>query len=177
MSDSRSEFKWPVAVEQKIAAPARRVWDAISAPGHLELCHPFCATNTVRVWPGPNAEDEIRYLSGWIYERHFRQWVEGVGYDLEIGRSGGRTSSVSWRIAPVDEQNCTLTITVYPHVLQTLPVWIRWLPHLLRLRPMLESYLESVVKGVEWYVTRGEPVPKNQFGRHPWFSARQSTEE
>ena len=22
----------------------------------------------------------------------------------------------------------------------------------------------------EWYATRGEPVPRNQFGTHPWFS-------
>jgi hypothetical protein len=32
------------------------------------------------------------------------------------------------------------------------------------------SYLLSVVGGFEWFVTRGEPVPRNQFGRHPWFS-------
>jgi hypothetical protein len=37
---------------------------------------------------------------------------------------------------------------------------------------MLKKYLESVVRGFEWYVMRGEPVPRNQFGRHPWFSAQ-----
>jgi hypothetical protein len=29
----------------------------------------------------------------------------------------------------------------------------------------------SVGKGFEWYVTRGAPVPRDQFGKHPWFSA------
>ena len=170
-----SGFKWPVAVEKTIAAPAQEVWDAISMSGNLELCHPFCARNPVQIWPGANSQDEVHYLSGWVYERRFRQWIEGVGYDLEIGRRGGATSFVAWRISPVDSQHCTLSITVYPHVLQKVPVAIRWLPHLLRVRPMLTSYLESVVKGFEWYVTRGEPVPRDKFGKHAWFSASEST--
>jgi hypothetical protein len=39
---------------------------------------------------------------------------------------------------------------------------------------MLGKYLQSVVKGFEWYVTRGEPVPRDQFGKHTWFSASES---
>jgi hypothetical protein len=117
----------------------------------------------------------VRYLSGWIYERRFRHWIEGVGYDLEIGRHGGETSTVSWRISPIDDQSCALCITVYPHALQKIPIVIRWFPHVLRLRPMLERYLDSVVRGFEWYVTRGEPVPRNKFGTHPWFSSSEST--
>jgi len=35
---------------------------------------------------------------------------------------------------------------------------------------MLAKYLQSVVMGFEWYVIRGEVVPRNQFGPHPWFS-------
>jgi hypothetical protein len=35
---------------------------------------------------------------------------------------------------------------------------------------MLKSYLSSVGRGFEWYVTRQEPVPNNQFGSHRWFS-------
>ena len=140
-------------------------------PGNLELCHPFCDSNPVAKWPGPESRDEVHYLSGWIFERRFRSWIEGVGYDLDIGRSGGRTSFVSWRIGPIDDQHCTLTISVQPHAVEHLPTMIRWLPSLLWVRPRLKSYLSSVVKGFDWYVTRGEPVPRNQFGRHPWFSA------
>ena len=167
-------FKWPVGVEQAIAAPANAVWNAIAMPGNLELCHPFCASNPVHAWPGTNSSDEIRYLSGWVYERQFLRWIEGSGYDLEIGRRGGAKSFVSWRINPIDDRSCTLKITVYPNVLQHVPVVIRWIPHWLRLRPMLKKYLRSVVKGFEWYVTRGEPVPRDEFGKHPWFSGDES---
>jgi hypothetical protein len=175
VQERKSGFKWPVAVEQTIAAPAQDVWDAISMPGNLELCHPFCVRNPVHVWPGPESRDEVHYLSGWVYERRFCRWIEGVGYDLEIGRPGGGKSSVTWRISPVDDQSCNLKITVYPHALQNFPMVIRWLPHMLRLRPMLKTYLESVLKGFEWYVIRGEPVPRDNFGKHPWFSAPDST--
>lgn len=140
-------------------------------PGNLELCHPFCASNPVQEWPGPNSVDEVHYLSGWVYVRQFCNWIDGVGYDLNIGRKGGNQSFVYWRINEIDENNCTLRITVHPHALQKLPAAIRWLPHFTKLRPALQSYLDSVVKGFEWYVTRGAAVPRNQFGRHPWFSA------
>lgn len=167
---SRNGFRWPVTATRRIAAPAERVWEVISTPGNLEPCHPFCARNPVHEWPGPDSHDEIHYSSGWVFERRFRRWLEGVGYDLEVGRPGGRTSWVTWRIRPVDKRSCTLEITVHPFALQGLPVAVRWLPHVLYLRPMLRRYLQSVVGGFEWFVTRGEPVPRDGFGRHPWFS-------
>ena len=164
--------RWSVASERAIAAPAQDVWKVISSPGNLELCHPFCESNPVEVWPGEDSRDEVHYLSGRVFERRFRRWYEGTGYDLEIGRHGGGTSFVSWRIFPVDQHSCVLRITVYPEVLRNWPAALRWVPYLLRIRPMLKRYLESVVKGFEWHVVRGEPVPRDQFGRHPWFSAQ-----
>jgi hypothetical protein len=165
-------FRWPVSAERVIGAPAQEVWDAIARPGNLELCHPFCASNPVYAWPGPGSHDEVHYLSGWTFERHFHEWIDGVGYDLEIGRSKGGKSLVSWRIEAISEQSCSLRITVCPHALQHLPVVVRWIPHALWMRPMLRKYLDSVVRGVEWFVTRSEAVPRNAFGTHPWFSAR-----
>ena len=173
--DPKPGFRWPVAVAATIPAPAERVWEAISLPGNLELCHPFCLKNPVHSWPGDTSRDEVHYLSGWVFERRFCRWIDGIGYDLEIGRHGGRTSFVSWRIFPGTRGESTLRIAVYPYVLQRLPVAIRWLPHRLRVRPMLTKYLLSVVGGFEWYVTRGEAVPRNHFGPHPWFSARASS--
>ena len=169
--DPKPGYKWSIVVAQSITAPAEKVWNVISMPGNLEPCHPFCAKNLVEVWSGEGSRDEVRYLSGWIFEWQFYQWIDGVGYDLEIGRPGGSKSFVSWRIVPSDNHNCTLKITVYPHILQNIPSAIRWLPHILYIGPMLRSYLSSVTRGFEWYVSRGEPVPRNQFGEHPWFSA------
>lgn len=170
--DQIARFKWPVSVERIIDAPAETVWGAISQPGNLELCHPFCASNPVREWPGPDSIDEVHYLSGWVFERRFHNWIDGVGYDLEIGRRGGGQSSVSWRISSIDDRNCRLRITVCPHALQKMPLAIRWLPHFVWLRPKMRMYLDSVIRGIEWYVTRGEAVPRNAFGEHRWFSAR-----
>jgi hypothetical protein len=163
-------FRWPIGVSGSINAPAGDVWAAISMPGNLEPCHPFCEKNPVTTWPGVGSRDEVHYLNGLVYERRFSRWIEGIGYDLDIGRIGGRSSFVSWRITTIDDDNCTLGIVVCPHVLQGVPVSIRWIPHLLRLRPLLKAYLSSVVQGYEWYVMRGEPVPRNRFGSHPWYS-------
>jgi hypothetical protein len=173
--NSQTGFKWPVSVERLIETPAREVWEAISLPGYLENCHPFCASNPVHAWPGPDSRDQIHYLSGWFFERHFHEWIEGVGYDLEIGRKDGGKSSVRWRITPVDDRSCRLRITGCPHALQSIPSIIRWVPHWLWLGPQLRKYLDSVVRGVEWYATRGQPVPRDAFGTHPWFSAPNSS--
>lgn len=170
LDDPRPGFKWPVAAARRIATPADKLWKVISTPGNLGPCHPFCAENPVHEWPGRDSRDEVHYLSGWVFERRFCRWLEGVGYDLEIGRPGGRTSFVSWRILPADAQSCRLRIAIYPFALQRLPVAVRWLPHLFYLRPALRSYLASVLKGFEFFITRGEAVPRDHFGCNPWFS-------
>jgi hypothetical protein len=169
---SKPGYKWPVAVSRPIESPAENVWQVISMAGNLEPCHPFCAKNPVEKWPGEGSKDRIHYLSGWIYERVFVQWIEGVGYDLEIGRAGGGKSFVSWRIKPIDKRSASLNITVYPHLMQNITTAVRWLPHLFYIKPLLIRYLSSVTRGFEWYIDRGEPVPRNHFGAHPWFSAR-----
>ena len=170
----RRHFRWPVSVVQRIAAPAGKVWDTISMPGNLEPCHPFCAKNPVEIWPGSKSRDQVHYLNGLVYQRQFRRWIAGIGYDLNFGRSGERTSFVSWRIQPIDSSQTDLRISVYPHVILNLPAAIRWIPYVVHIRPLLRKYLSSVTKGFEWYVTRNEPVPRNHFGPHQWFSERGS---
>lgn len=172
MQDVDRNFRWPVSASQRITAPREEVWRVISAPGNLESCHPFCKRNPVLAWEREDSRDEVHYLSGWVYERRFREWYEGYGYDLDIYRGDQHMAAVSWRLVELDDQSCTLQITVYPMLLQNWPVLVRWFAHWLRMKPYLRSYLRSVVMGFDWYITRGERVPRNHFGKHPWFSAR-----
>ena len=87
-----------LSVTRPISAKQNEVWDVISTPGYLELIHPFCESNVVVEWPGEASIDQIRYRSGWVYVRHFTSWIDGVGYDLEIGAVNEPTSRVSWRL-------------------------------------------------------------------------------
>ncbi len=166
----KPRFRWPITAGRTIAAPAPMIWEVISSPGTLPLYHPFCEKNPVFQWPGPGSHDEVHYFNGRVLERHFTAWHDDVGYDLEIGRAAGRTSAVAWRVVPVREGKGSVTITVCAHSLQHLPTVVRWLPHLARLRPGLRSYLKSVLKGLDWFITHEEPVRRNQFGAHRWFS-------
>ena len=168
-ADKTDKFKWPVSVSQKIEASPKDIWAAIAKPENLKGFHPFCEKNTVLKWPGTNAVDVIHYYSGWVLQRKFTNWIGGGGYDLLIGREGGRQSYVSWRIIE-EKGKGALRITLYPHALQKVPVAIRWIPHLTTIQPAMHSYLESVLKGFKWFMTTGKPVIKNQFGSHKWFS-------
>ena len=167
------KFKWPVSVSQKIQASPQKIWSVITKPGNLEDCHPFCERNTVFEWPGVGSKDVIYYYSGWILHREIVNWIDGMGYDLVIGRENGRKSYVSWRITG-EQEEAQLRITIYPHALQHIPVAIRWIPHAAIVYPALHSYLRSVVKGFEWFITTETPVSKNQFGSHRWFSNNES---
>ena len=160
----------PVNATQPIPVAIEEVWGEISMPGNLEPCHPFCARNPVSVWPGAESRDDVHYLNGRVLERRFRSWNEGAGYELEIGETGGKRSFVSWELEPLGQVGCTLSITVYPHLVESVPAVLRGLVHRAYVRPMLSKYLSSVVRGFEWYVIRGESVPRNQFGSHRWFS-------
>jgi hypothetical protein len=169
-TENIERFKWPVSVSRKIEASAQRVWETITRPGNLNDCHPFCEKNPVYQWPGVGSKDAIYYYSGWVLHREIINWIDDVGYDLKIGREGGRKSCVSWRITEEKDDLSTLRITIYPFILQTLPIVFRWIPHIFYIQPTLNNYLESVVKGFEWFITTGIPVEKNQFGSHKWFS-------
>ena len=36
--------------------------------------------------------------------------------------------------------------------------------------PFLKSYLNSVVNGLQYYISTGIKIKNNQFGKHAWFS-------
>ena len=161
----------PITVTQRIAAPPQDVWGLISAPGHLAQCHPFCAANPVHVWDGVGSHDTIEYYNGRVVDRRFMAWLEGEGYDLDVSDSAGPLASVSWRLAP-DGAGTSLSISLTPLMLSAMLRGIRGLTSLGVMRPMMLRYLRSVLRGIEYRVTTGQPVMRNQFGAHRWFSAR-----
>jgi hypothetical protein len=167
---ARDQFRWPVARSIDITAPAADVWRAISEPGNLVASHPLCKYNPVEVWDRENSLDAVHYLNGVVYARRFRDWHEGRGYDLEIFHGERRLAWVSWRIEALGDERASLKIAVYPLGLQHLKPIVRWAPHLVLLRPKMRAYLDSVLRGFEWSIIRGDAVPRNQFGAHRWFS-------
>ena len=144
------------------------VWQVISSKNTLELFHPFCSRNKVISW-GDVKVDELVYLNGLTFIREISEWFEGIGYNLWIGTKRGPRSYVEWRIKE-HTLGSELTITVYPHLLRKWPRLISFLPYYLYINPKLTSYLNSVVGGFKWYLDKGTAVPRNHFGKHPWFS-------
>jgi len=121
---NRKYFK-PVSSSIKITTSSRAIWEVISQPGILELCHPFCESNPVEKWPGRKSIDYVHYYSGLKYQRIFTNWIEGEGYDLLIGSVNGKKSKVIWRIKKTDESNSELIITIYPHDIKKYPNFVK----------------------------------------------------
>ena len=146
------------------------LWKIISEPGNLNNSHPFCKSNEAIQWSKEEHSDRLVYLNELNFIRNFLTWDEGLGYTLLIGEAGGPQSYVVWEIDSAPEGKSKLTITVYPHILAGLPIIIAYLPHTMWVRPRLQKYLRSVLSGYEYYLQNGKAVPRNHFGRHPWFS-------
>ena len=164
------DLNWPVKVSTTVNSSAREVWKLISAPGNLEKFHPYCARNPVNQWQEHNSKDEVHYYSGLIYEREFCEWIEGIGYDLVIGKRNGEKSMVSWRLKEIRESECKISIEVKSAFLLRYPKVLRFFIHVCWLRPKLRQYLCAVTMGIKWRSENGRDVAKNQFGVHPWFS-------
>ena len=131
--------------------------------------HPFCKENSIIKWNHDHHEDKILYLNEKTYIRKFVSWRALKGYDLWIGDNNKDQSFVEWRLEKVGSRS-KLTITVYPFLLSAWPRIFSFLPYFLYINIKLKSYLFSVLSGIDWYIKENIPVPKNQFGKHSWFS-------
>ena len=145
------------------------LWETISSPGYLNNVHPFCEDNSVIIWEKDHHEDQLVYLNGLNYQRKFTDWNINNGYDLWIGNDDQNQSFVEWRIEEEDS-GTRLSINIYPYLLSTWPKSLAFLPYFLYINIKLKSYLYSVLSGIEWFIDKNTPVPKNKFGKHSWFS-------
>ena len=145
------------------------LWIVVSSPNYLNNVHPFCKENSIIKWNNDHHEDKILYLNEKTYIRKFVSWRALKGYDLWIGDNNKDQSFVEWRLEKAGNRS-KLTITVYPFLLSNWPRILSFLPYFLYINIKLKSYLFSVLSGIDWYIKENTPVPKNQFGKHSWFS-------
>ena len=145
------------------------LWEVVSSPNYLNNVHPYCKENSIIKWKHDHHEDKILYLNEKTYIRKFVSWRPLKGYDLWIGDNNKDQSYVEWRLEKVGSRS-KLTITVYPFLLSAWPRIFSFLPYFLYINIKLKSYLFSVLSGIDWYIKENTPVPKNQFGKHSWFS-------
>ena len=158
-----------VRVGRIIQAPAAAIWKVISTPGQLNKYHPYCQENKVYKWPGVGSRDGVLYYSGLYWERDFMCWREGVGYDLQIGPPPRKTALISWNIRPLGEAQSDFSLTVTPilesHLLETTKkIYVQ------NFATSVEVYLDSLLRGMEHFVTTGQAVEARQFGTHPTFA-------
>tara|TARA_B100001027_G_scaffold1403_1_gene923 strand:- start:445 stop:936 length:492 start_codon:yes stop_codon:yes gene_type:complete len=161
-------------VESKVALnlPKSRILNLIREPGSLNKYHPFCKRNDAIKWPGTNSIDELEYLNGSTFERNFFNWHEN-GYDLIIERKNkSKMAQVNWIIEGNDEIS-SLRVRINPVIGHFTPFknkFMQILSWYLFVKPMLQSYINKVIKGFEFFANTDMEVKPNQFGKHSWFS-------
>ena len=160
---------WNAQYRKKMGGSKEDVWRVISMQNNLNYVHPFCKKNEIISWDGEKSKDILVYLNGLTFIREFLTWEENSGYSLIIGEKNKQKSYVEWKIDSIDDDTY-LTITVYPYFIKNLPKFITFFPYHLLVIPKLNSYLKSVINGIDYYIKTKKPIPKNYFGKHDWFS-------
>lgn len=148
--------------------PLDDVWVVISSKRALELFHPYCLRNNVISWNDIKV-DELVYLNDLVFVREFTSWNPYRGFELNIGKKNGKKSRVKWKITK-SKSGCLISITVWPYKSSKIPKILYPLINHLIVGPRLKGYLNSVLIGLNFYLTNRIVVKKNQFGTHPWFS-------
>jgi hypothetical protein len=171
MSSTLEDQDYAISYSRRIAAPHEKVWEVIAGSGALATCHPFVRSQSPLKGRGVGATDTITYNSGLTLSRKFVHWYEGLGFDLDLIWESGDAAYVAWRTSPDGEAGSLLTVVLTPpHVRDAMCEEARAFIHGLRLKPMVELYLASMLKGIQHFLETGEQVRRNQFGAHPWFS-------
>lgn len=155
--------------EIKLNTEIKKVWKLFSKPSHLELFHPFCKSNKIICWNEQNKIDELTYLSGLVYERTIYNWEINKGFKLYIGKKKGKKSKVEWKLKSINKM-VMLTIKVNPYISDKFSLTIYNLLLRFYIIPSLNKYLDSVTKGIKFYLENAKMIEHNQFGSHKWFS-------
>tara|TARA_B100000963_G_scaffold116333_1_gene101343 strand:- start:2308 stop:2793 length:486 start_codon:yes stop_codon:yes gene_type:complete len=159
-------------VESKVSLriPKSQILNLITKPGNLEKFHPFCKNNIAIKWPGNGSIDKLEYLNGLILVREFYNWSDD-GYTLKIGAKKNM-AVVNW-IVEGNNTNSSLLIRINPNIenfISFKSILIKRMLWFLYLKPMLQIYINHVIKGFKYYMVSENIVLPNQFGKHRWFS-------
>ena len=102
--------------------------------------------------------------------REFYNWTDN-GYDLRIG--GKRNMAIVNWVVEGDESRSSLKVRINPNIKNYIPIeniLIQRLFWFLYIKPMLQSYINHVIKGFDHYMKTEINILQNQFGTHRWFS-------
>ena len=163
------KFFWNISHEVSIKCAPKKIWEIISSKSNLEKYHPFCKKNQIIDWKSNKHVDEIEYLNGKVFKRNFINWIDEKGYDLLINQEGKPHSYVSWRIQSSNEHSI-ISIKLYPYLFNKKYKLISLFPFYFMVKPMLKTYLKSVLGGLKLHIEKNKIIKNNQFGRHLWFS-------
>ena len=150
--------------------PKSYILGQIREPGCLNKFHPFCKKNEAINWPGNGSIDILEYHNGMKLTREFYNWTD-VGYDLKIG--GKRNMAIVNWVVKGDDNRSSLRVRINPNIKNYISIkniFVQRVLWLIYIKPMLQSYINHVVKGFNHFIKTETLVSKNQFGTHRWFS-------
>ena len=79
---------------------------------------------------------------------------------------------VNW-VVKGDDYKSSLRVRINPNIKNYIPIkniFIQRVLWFVYIKPMLQSYINHVVRGFNYFIKTETIVVQNQFGTHRWFS-------
>ena len=166
----RSRQNLDICAQIHINCSKEKLWKVITAPGHLENYHPFCAYHKSESWDGVGCVDESKSNYGKIVRREVIEWNEGVGYTIKMLNPNQKTR-VRFEIGALEEEvQFQVNLTTNAYRKNPRPFWIFLAP--LIIVPSYKKYFHSLLNGIKYYAETDKKVSRNQFGHHRNYSPK-----
>jgi hypothetical protein len=114
-----------------------------------------------KVWDAITRPGSLESCHPFVESNPVQEWP-GVGSKDIIHYYSGLTYR--------GEEISTLTITVHSPEMRWWKKLMYFFPTLKYFRPLMKDYLDSVIGGYDYFITSGQPVPRNHFGAIKVFS-------
>jgi len=166
----RSRQNLEICAQIHINCSKEKLWKVITAPGHLEKYHPFCAYHKSERWNGVGCVDESKSNYGKIVRREVIEWNEGVGYTIKM-LNPNQNTTVRFEIGAVEEGvQFKVYLKTNAYRKNPRPFWIFLAP--LMIVPSYKKYFHSLLNGIKYYAETDKKVSRNQFGHHRKYSPK-----
>jgi hypothetical protein len=155
----------------QINATSEKIWQTLSAPNHLLLFNCYIKEHHCDQVT-KNHTDQCIYYNDKVLLREMDSYVfqKKLKYKVWFEKENNPTFTCFETIKNSTKASSTFRLTLETNAYKKVPRPIWHIIAYFFIIPSLKKYISAVLLGMKQYCELGQPVEKNQFGKHRSFS-------
>lgn len=153
-----------------------KLWNIITAPGHLKNYHPFCEYHEKSEWNGVGCRDVSKSYYGKIIRREVIHWEEGKSYTIKMDNNDKHNTTVKFEIHKI-VSGSLIEVSLTTNAYRNNPRPFYYPIVIFLIIPSYKKYFYSLLNGLKYFSETGNKVKRNQFGHHKKYSPKEFKSE